>query len=242
MMEDFSVNPPAVTLICCCLMALRSVSAMMWSVCFWIAATGIHCQLASVTMMWGQTDTRSMNAFPLPDVGLDTLPNLQQHRWIVEVLHAIPVLYLAWYAWKCRSARALRLFLWSHGVVLLLRAASFSGTILPDPSRMCRDSGYIGSCHDLVFSGHACLTTLAVCILFALFPLRAWEKLLLAVDWFVTCVVIVACQNHYTVDVVVAVYTTALVAWVVVSNSRERGDMPISGACGCPPFRQTNTF
>lgn len=93
---------------------------------------------------------------PLRDVLHDLLPNTQRYRIIPEIGHLIPVLVLVWSMLSHidqRSLDAFRLFLWCHAALMLTRAASFSLTLLPDASQQCHNSLFIGSCHDLMFSG-----------------------------------------------------------------------------------------
>ena len=106
-----------------------------------------------------------------------------------------------------------------------LRTLCFSVTVLPSPDAYCTVlKGYDketasaldmvlghvgqldrGGCHDLVFSGHTFSLTVAICtcIEFGL----PWTSFTLASLALPTCFSMILSRSHYTVDVVVAIYT-----------------------------------
>eukprot|EP01083_Nonionella_stella_P289594 985483_1 len=120
-----------------------------------------------------------------------------------------------------------------YGFVIILRTFSFLSTSLPSPSHHCR----IGSttydppnnvsqiifridpttgCGDLVFSGHTS-TVLTIALTashysYYLFP-KFWKYIAFAIYLPITLILsalIIIAQNHYTVDIVVALYTVPL--------------------------------
>lgn len=100
---------------------------------------------------------------PLPDVLHVLLPNLQPWRALPEALHLLPVLYFSGqllFHLDQRSLDAFRTFLWVHGFLMATRALAFASTLLPDASRQCHASRFLGSCFDLIFSGHVVMMIL----------------------------------------------------------------------------------
>lgn len=162
----------------------------------------------------GGVDAAALGAGPLRDVLHDALPNLQRWRVVPEVGHLVPVLALVWCLLSHidqRSLDAFRLFLWCHAALMATRAASFASTLLPDASQQCHTSLFVGSCHDLMFSGHAMIMTLATLVLQHFFALPAGARRLLWASNAGVAVLIVATRNHYTVDVVAALALAAAV-------------------------------
>lgn len=124
-----------------------------------------------------------------------------------QVLYLLPLMgYLAcmFYYRNERLLGGLRVFLTSHGTLLTLRALSFVGTTLPDSSMACHKGGlHIGSCHDLIFSGHATFVMLSVFCQWLVFRdvTPKWVIWVESLVVIVTDALIVASRNHYTVDV-----------------------------------------
>lgn len=73
--------------------------------------------------------------------------------------------------------------------------------MLPDSSQQCHTSMFVGSCHDLVFSGHVMIMTLSVLATHHFFPeaLPLFLRWALIINNVVTSIMIVSCRNHYTV-------------------------------------------
>ena len=150
---------------------------------------------------------------PLWDAAHAFLPSTQAYRVLPELGHVLPVLGLACNvlaAGDQRALDALRLFLLCHGALLALRASLFSLTLLPDASQSCHASLFIGSCHDLLFSGHVSIMLLASLVLADFFaPPAPLGGVLAALNVAVSALVVTS-RNHYTIDV--------LVAWVATGG------------------------
>jgi hypothetical protein len=148
---------------------------------------------------------------PLYDIYQDSMPNLQSMRIVPEILHVIPIAILfshIFYHQDERSVSALRTMLTRHGLLMALRALFFSSTLLPDSSQMCKESPLPGSCFDLIFSGHSTVILLTTYILRDYYNLSGVKFHLLQLVNLITCIMIVACRNHYTVDVLVSIIIT----------------------------------
>lgn len=145
---------------------------------------------------------------------------LQKHRIWIEILFQVYVAAAgAVLAAKCNSAAldSLRMLLVSHGVLLLLRSALFSCTLVPDASGTChiRAAFWSGGCSDLIFSGHAMLGTLVLLTMlnrawFANAALNAAASAMFGALWIATSLLAIVSRNHYTVDVVCAWIVTVL--------------------------------
>ncbi len=166
---------------------------------------------------------------PLPDVLHNVLPNLQPWRALPEALHLLPVLYFSGqllFHLDQRSLDAFRTFLWVHGSLMVLRAVAFASTLLPDASRQCHASRYLGSCFDLIFSGHVVMMILPLLGQAAFFPdTHRAAVLALRACAAATCVLVAATRNHYTVDVLLAAVITPLCFnwWITTSQCRALG-------------------
>lgn len=151
---------------------------------------------------------------PLKDVLHELLPNLREFRALPEAGHLVVVLHLSaqmLYYFDQRSLDAIRTFLWVHGTLMVMRGLCFSSTLIPDSSQQCVTSKYLGSCHDLIFSGHVLIMFLSLLVARLFFPhTHPWHWALLGLVALLTLFFIAAARNHYTVDIVLALLLTPL--------------------------------
>lgn len=157
---------------------------------------------------------------PLYDIIQRNFPNLQRYRFIPEILHLIPVLALVGciiYWFDYNSLRALNKFFITHGPLMALRGIFFSVTLLPDSSQMCFESNHLGSCFDLIFSGHSTIMLLCSFIINEFFNIGIFVYIFLMFKNFVTFLLIILCRNHYTIDVLISIFMTYFV-YSLVSN------------------------
>ena len=151
---------------------------------------------------------------PLRDVLHELLPNMQSWRLLPEAGHLVAVLHLAaqmlWH-FDQRALDAIRTFLWVHGALVVMRGLCFSSTLLPDASQQCTKSKFLGSCHDLIFSGHILIMALSNGIGLLFFPRTPWlHRLGVWAASAATTLLIAAARNHYTVDILLALLLTHL--------------------------------
>lgn len=176
----------------------------------WVLCIMFHIYTATEVYNMGMA--RGLDRMdPLYDIYQDFMPNLQTMRIVPEILHVIPVVILfihIVYYQDDRSVSALRTMLSRHGLLMALRAVFFSSTLLPDSSQMCKESALPGSCFDLIFSGHSTIILLTTYILRDYYNLSKAKFHLLQLVNLLTCIMIVACRNHYTVDVLVSIIVT----------------------------------
>lgn len=149
----------------------------------------------------------SRNEDPLYDKFHSLLPNLSAYDKVIDlfpvVLGAI-VLYLACVQHPLFDLNSLIRDIW---VLVLLRLALCSVTVLPSSICKIKKAEAIGGCHDCIFSGHTSLTLLLSYYIFKCFPNDMTKYGLLL--WNIICgFFIISTRNHYTVDV--------LVAWLAV--------------------------
>lgn len=127
-------------------------------------------------------------------------------------------------------------------IATYLRCMSFIFTILPSPSDQCnlQSTEYnppknideiftrfdmFNGCGDLIFSGHTTIIIIiSLTIMYysiGLFNNKRNEKIFLIFIIFYTLfffVVILIARNHYTVDVVIAIYTCILCFYLVIND------------------------
>jgi len=176
----------------------------------WLLCIAFHRYLSDYVYTKGLSINLS-SLSPLYDLIQQHSPNLQPYRIIPEILHLIPILlfiYLVIYYSDCKSVLSLRKFLRVHGILMLLRAICFSSTLLPDSSQMCLVSSHIGSCYDLIFSGHSTAILLTTYLIIDFFKVNKIIKYLLHLNNFITCFLIIICRNHYTIDIIVSILAT----------------------------------
>lgn len=180
---------------------------------FWILSILFHNKLSYETYKIGM-EIDLIKKEPLYDIIQVKVPNLQPYRYIPEVLHVVPVIgligFIAHYRNK-NSLDALCHFLSNHAILMLLRSIFFSSTLLPDSSKMCAVSTHIGSCFDLIFSGHTTIMYLCTFIINQYFYISRTVYFLFHLNNFITSLLIISCRNHYTIDVLISVILTYLV-------------------------------
>lgn len=110
-------------------------------------------------------------------------------------------------------------------ILNVLRISSFLVTQLPGPAEHCRPgsttynppttiferANFQTGCGDLLFSGHTMLLCTCMMLLTEVFRSRRVLCALLWVYFGAFCVLVLSFRKHYTVDVLVAVYTAPLV-------------------------------
>ena len=156
----------------------------------------------------------------------DMLPD----KLALITMGATLALYVA-SAWRQRGARErccafIKLVAESaciFSLLMVLRAATVASTVMPAPSPLCRNatswahgegglptSGWLMSpiaCNDAMFSGHT--ITYSVALVFWLYShAPSWAKLAWSGYFAFCCVASFATRDHYTADVLVAVYVS----------------------------------
>lgn len=176
----------------------------------WILCIGFHKVLSEITYERGLR-IGLLNDIPLNDILQVNLPNLQYLRIIPEITHVIPIFILLGFLCYNRdsnSAEVFIKFIRKHSALLVTRAVLFSVTLLPDSSQMCHRSEHIGSCFDLIFSGHSSIMILSCYIINEFYKPSFKLNLLLNFNNLITCILIVLVRNHYTIDVVLSLIIT----------------------------------
>jgi hypothetical protein len=180
---------------------------------FWGLCILIHKNLTVKTYDLGMS-INLIKQKPLYDIIQQNFPNLQTIRFIPEILHVIPVISLMGFIAHNRneySVLALSAFLINHAVLMLIRCIFFSVTLLPDSSEMCAFSTHIGSCFDLIFSGHSTIMYLCTYIINDYFYISRTVYSFFHINNILTCVLIITCRNHYTIDVLISIILTYLI-------------------------------
>jgi hypothetical protein len=184
----------------------------LYNFVFWLGCVLLHKQLSNYTYSKGM-ELQLQHQPPLYDIIQSNFHNLQTFRFIPEVLHVIPIIavfsFIAHYK-NANSVAALNSLFYNHGFLLIMRCIFFSVTLLPDSSQMCTISTHIGSCFDLIFSGHSTIMLLTTYIIKDNFYISNFVYFILHLNNIVTFVLIILCRNHYTIDVLISVCLTHL--------------------------------
>jgi len=185
---------------------MKNLSLFFYS-SFWTCCIFFHKKLADRTYNKG-IQLNLLETKPLYDIIQESFPNLQSYRLIPEVLHFIPILTLLFATLYYKHIQCLKKFLFTHGLLMFIRAISFSVTLLPDSSRMCHMSNHLGGCFDLLFSGHSTIMLLCSLLLTEYFPITTKWKLCLFANTGITSFLIILCRNHYTIDILYSILIT----------------------------------
>lgn len=184
--------------------------SLLFSSLFWICCILFHKKLADITYNKG-LEINLLKSLPLHDIIQESFPNLQKYRIIPEVLHFIPILTLLSNTIYYKNIQCLKNFLVTHGILMFIRAISFSVTLLPDSSGMCQLSTHLGSCFDLLFSGHSTIMLLCCLLIKDYFSFDIKWKICLFANTGITSFIIILCRNHYTIDVLYSLLMTYFV-------------------------------
>jgi len=190
---------------------------MLYQCIFWVSAVGFHILMMIFTFNKGMSIGLQHHK-PLYDVVQQNTINLRRIRIIPEILHFIPIVMLLIYtlysfynSQYTIGITSFETFFTKHGILFYLRPILFSSTLLPDSSQMCLTSQSIGSCFDLIFSGHSSIMFLTTYLLRDIFNIGAILFYALQFNNIFTSFLIIACRNHYTVDVLLAIIITHFV-------------------------------
>lgn len=178
----------------------------------WLCCVLIHAKLSQFIYKKGMEISLQQQK-PLYDIIQNNFYNLQSYRFIPEMLHVIPIIALFSFIAHFRnlnSVSALNSLFYNHGYLLLLRCIFFSVTLLPDSSQMCTVSTHIGSCFDLIFSGHSTIMLLTTYIIKDNFYISNFVYFIFHLINIITFILIILCRNHYTVDVLISITMTHL--------------------------------
>lgn len=136
--------------------------------------------------------------------------------------------------WR-RSAMLAAEFARLHAALMLMRAALILVTTVPSPVSACRNcadlphTGFLllqVYCNDCMFSGHCSFYWQCACF-WLLSRAATWSKLLVMVAVVAGSVATTAIRDHYTMDVLVAIYVT--VPLVLLRRRRIRALFTIDG-------------
>jgi hypothetical protein len=189
---------------------------MIYNFTFWIGSVTFHIFITNLVYKKGLSIGLEKQK-PLYDIIQQNCVNLRRWRILPEIFHFIPILLLGC-CWLYNlfeniqiSNDALEIFFSKHGTLFYLRPLLFSSTLLPDSSQNCIQNRSLGSCFDLIFSGHASIMYLCTYILRDIFKIGALLYYTLQFNNIFTSFLIIICRNHYTVDVLLAIIITHFV-------------------------------
>ena len=164
------------------------------------------------------------STLPLPDVMHSLIDDCYRKEWHVfsERLVSAALGYLGIGCLLTKSSAPAERFILLANVAFIMRSLCMASTVLPDASQCCTvnipfsvKGGFkSGSCHDLLFSGHMTMTTLASLIAAQSLGAPLVTKSIAACIITSQLIAITASRNHYTVDVLVALIVCKLLTMV----------------------------
>ena len=172
----------------------------------------------------------------LPEINTTTLPFLPNNGILYSIFAIGGIFILApfFLTLPHSPVQALWRALFVASISVILRTASFIFTLLPSPSKHCEETltsdihsgltfdppltvfeiffkvGTDSGCGDLMFSSHVMYCTIFACVVTHYSKSRIFAGLLWAAT-FALCLICVAQRSHYSVDVIVALYTVPMI-------------------------------
>lgn len=191
---------------------------MIYSTLYWIGAVLFHVKLSNYVFYKGLSINLHKKE-PLYDIIQKNCWNLKRYRILPEILHFIPLILLfLFFMYYCFNGQksinieeVLSTFFNKHGTLFYMRPILFSSTLLPDSSEICLTSKSIGSCFDLIFSGHSTIMFLSTYLLRDYFFISSTLYIFLQINNLITSFLIILSRNHYTIDVLLAIIITHFV-------------------------------
>jgi len=191
---------------------------MIYSTIYWFGSVLFHLKVSDYVFHKGLKIGLDKKE-PLYDIIQKNCWNLKKYRILPEILHFIPLgLLFIFFIYYClnkeisiNSQEVLVSFFNKHGTLFYLRPILFSSTLLPDSSQSCLTSKTIGSCFDLIFSGHSSIMFLSTYLLRDYFFISSSLYMILQLNNLLTSLLIILVRNHYTVDILLAIIITHFV-------------------------------
>jgi len=203
-METTQVEPDNI-------LSVENISVIVLFVCVFVFT---QLSLRCVTEV---ARTEKLN-IPLPDLYHQALPE-NMRDWH-EYSDYIPIIPLSLFIITDRGKNSFK-FLLLTAIIYLIRAISFSITVLPSPSVKCKCEWeknnepntmlrgilniiYQEGCNDLIFSGHTSMMVMSSLFLSYYCLNSPLANLLLIIYDIIGFIVIIGTRLHYSVDVFIA--------------------------------------
>lgn len=185
-------------------------------------------------------DKKGLNDNKLHDIIHDyhSDDSIKQYYLVGDIMTILLCIFFLWICITNKSYVTIFhfaiIFVLSYGIKSIFTIS----TILPDPSGTCKEKhknipfakNLIGDCNKLMFSGHAVSLFIILFILYNIkcdgnkeFVISSRCMTMLILYVLVTCYVIIATRNHYTIDVLVSffvAYTLCSVYYKTMVHSR----------------------
>ena len=142
---------------------------------------------------------------PLYDIGHAMLPDTSKYRIVNDI---IP---MSLFSTALMTSKNQELLVKALVVTFIIRMLTVYATVLPKSTKgECKfKKSYIGGCHDKLFSGHMSMIVISSIALISSFPQYRNYIILLNI---VAGIMIVSSRDHYTVDVLLAVFLSSYIA------------------------------
>ncbi len=155
---------------------------------------------------------------PLYDLFHSMIPYSEYSKYISEIILLFFILILFYLLYKKRDISIFNHFIILLAIIQFVRGILFSITLLPDSSQNCTYSIFLGSCNDLLFSGH--IAVVFIILLFTYqYKLFSTQIQKIFVFLFIFMILfILSARNHYSIDVIVALLTTYIIYYFYFTN------------------------
>ena len=169
------------------------------------------------------------NVEPLPDVGHSLLEKISKNRklftimctknyGVCDVLTMALIVIALFYLLRNRQIGILSDVFLVISILFFVRSIMFNLTLLPDPSPgPCKMTLFFGGCNDLIYSGHSVLLTISLYILLIKANIGNIGKCIYTTMYMLALFTILACKNHYTVDIIISVMLSTLLSKHMIS-------------------------
>ncbi len=149
---------------------------------------------------------------PLYDTLHSIIPYNQYSIYFSEIIMIFFVLLIIYLFYKKRNISIFYNFIILLALIQLIRSLLFSLTLLPDSSNKCTFSIMVGSCNDLLFSGHisGALLILLFVYKYQLFKSKMMKHILIAL-FILMNIFILSSRNHYSIDIIIGIIVTYVI-------------------------------
>lgn len=149
---------------------------------------------------------------PLYDTLHNIIPYHQYSVYFSETIMIFFVILFIYLLYKSRNISILYNFLIIFAIIHIIRSILFSLTLLPDASNNCTFSLFVGSCNDLLFSGHI---SGALLILLFIYKYKLIHSKVIKNSFILLFILmnvfILSSRNHYSIDIVTALIITYMI-------------------------------
>lgn len=182
------------------------VTKLFWSVIAFYVAVSFINPISKLCVHW--LSNKSQSKTNLYDIFHNLIPHFPKCHLIGEIVTATIVSMLLIQQYIQPNIHFMYNAFFLLSILIIIRGVFYCVTILPDASQQCQFSYFFGSCHDLMFSGHASIIfgLLLLCVRYQLFAKPILSLLFIMFGILIFCML--STNKHYTIDILVAIIIT----------------------------------